>query len=105
MEKLENAQREVTENVTDGENIEEEELNERKGRRSTRWGANGKKNAKQVSREEVEKSMTIKIKRKAENNMKERQKVRRKVIRLDIYSVEVLKIKIFVPSCLAGLHA
>ena len=41
MEELDKAQREIRENVTDGENTEEEELSEKKGRRSTRWCANG----------------------------------------------------------------
>lgn len=41
MEELDKAQSEIKENVTDGENIEEEELKERKGRSSTRWDANG----------------------------------------------------------------
>jgi len=40
VEELDRAQREIKENVTDGENTEEEELNERKGRRTTRWDAN-----------------------------------------------------------------
>jgi hypothetical protein len=40
---LDTAQTEITENVTVDENIEEKGLNERKGRRSTRWGPNGKK--------------------------------------------------------------
>jgi len=55
-------------------------------------------------REEVEnKYDRIKMKRKAENNMKGRQRVRRKMIRPDIYFVEVLTIKILVLSCHAAL--
>ena len=41
MEELDKAQGGIKENVTDGENTEEKELNERKGRSSTRWDANG----------------------------------------------------------------
>jgi len=41
VEELDEAQREIKENVTDGENTEEEELNGRKVRRSIRWDANG----------------------------------------------------------------
>jgi hypothetical protein len=40
----------------------------------------------------------IKMKRKVENNMKGRRRVRRKKIRPDIYFVEVMKIKISVGS-------
>jgi hypothetical protein len=43
VEELDKAQREIKENVTYGENVEEEEFNERKGRSSTRWDANGKR--------------------------------------------------------------
>jgi hypothetical protein len=65
------------------------------------------KGAKQGLREEVEnKYDKIKMKRKAENtrNMKGRPKVRRKMIRTDIYFVEVPTIKTFALSCLAALH-
>jgi len=41
VEELDKAQREIKESVTDGENIEEEELNERKRRSNTRWDING----------------------------------------------------------------
>jgi hypothetical protein len=41
VEELDKTQKEIKENMTDGENIKEEELNERKGRKSTRWDANG----------------------------------------------------------------
>ena len=45
----------------------------------------------------------IKMKRIAENNMKGRQRLRIKIIRRDIYFVEVLTINILVLSCLAAL--
>jgi len=55
-------------------------------------------------REDVEnKYDRIKMKRIAENNMKGRQRLRIKIIRRDIYFVEVLTINILVLSCLAAL--